>query len=324
MSFATIPGQTRAKQVLQNALRGNRLSHAYIFSGPSGSGRKRTALKLAQAIYCTERTDDACGACLNCRKVEHGNHPDLYIVEPDGASIKIEQIRELQKKFAYRSTSALTKIYILQDADRMTVQAANSLLKFLEEPQTGALAILLTENGNALLPTIRSRAQWVAFVPPDRRTMADALLREGLSPAVVWPAVHLAAGVDAARELAQAEWFAEARNVVLQLAKEAATRFPEALLSVQKLVKSELGERLPVLLDMWMLWCKDMVHLHYGRKDHLIYGDQADWMAGQAFSRAAGEWVRWMDRAVETQKRLRFHANPQLALESMLLDIQGG
>ncbi len=85
------------------------------------------------------------------------------MVAPDGASIKIEQIRELQKEFAYRATASGTKIYMLYHADKMTVQAANSLLKFLEEPTSRVVAILITENGNALLPTIQSRAQWIQF-----------------------------------------------------------------------------------------------------------------------------------------------------------------
>lgn len=325
MSFQEIPGQERAKRMLQNALRTGGLSHAYIFSGPVGSGRKRTALKLAQAVYCMERADDACGQCLNCRKVEHGNHPDLHLVAPDGATIKIDQIRELQKQFAYRSTSAQTKIYVLEQADRMTVQAANSLLKFLEEPQADVIAILLTDNGNALLPTIRSRAQWIPFVPVDRQTMAEALAAEGLPASLVLPAVHMAAGVDAARELVRAEWFAEARNVVIQLAQETLTRFPAALITAQqKVIKSDLSDRLPALLDMWILWCKDMVHLHFGRKERMVYSDQYEWMSGHAFSRGTSVWIRWMECAVETQKRLRFNANPQLALESMMIDIQGG
>src|ERR1700738_5043291 len=98
MSFATIMGQERVKRLLQNGLKNESLSHAYIFSGPSGSGRRQMALTLAQAVYCTEMKDDACGICLNCRKVEHQNHPDLHWIEPDGASLKIEQIRELQKQ----------------------------------------------------------------------------------------------------------------------------------------------------------------------------------------------------------------------------------
>lgn len=326
MSFDEIHGQEQAKVMLRNGLRNDRLSHAYIFSGPQGSGRKRMAIKLAQAVFCLEMQDDACGTCLECRKVEHGNHPNLYWIEPDGASIKIEQIRDLQKQFSYRSQSDRQKIYVIQQAERMTVQAANSLLKFLEEPDSDVMAILITENGQALLPTIQSRAQWIPFLPLPVRDMIHQLHREeGLPLELVMPAVHISAGPEAAREYIQSNWFAEARNGMIQLAKEALTRFPQALITAQQLSgKNEQGERLPIVLELWLLWLKDMIYLRYGQKENIVYTDQTEWMAPQALSRETSYWVRCMDQVLEVQKKLRFHANPQLALEKLLIDMQEG
>jgi DNA polymerase-3 subunit delta' len=325
MSFSAIAGQERVKRMLQNGLNNETLSHAYIFSGPNGSGRRQMALTLAKAVYCTEMKDDACGHCLNCRKVEHHNHPDLHWIEPDGASLKIEQIRELQKQFAYRSTTAQTKVYVLQDADRMTNQAANSLLKFLEEPNSDVLAILIAENGHALLPTIQSRAQWVSFTPLGVQELSQQLILEGLSPTLVLPAVHIAAGVEAARELIQANWFAEARNVMIQLVMEALTSYPAALLTIQqKVIKAEWADRLPIFLDLSILWFKDMVHYLCGRQDNMVYKDRLDWISQHAFSRDIRYWVECMEHTIELQKRLRFHANPQLAMEKWVIDIQRG
>lgn len=325
MSFHMIHGQEHAKRMLQNGLKLGKLSHAYIFSGPAGSGRKEMARKLAQAVFCTEKDDDACGGCLECRKVEHGNHPDLHWIQPDGSSVKIEQIRDLQKQFAYRSKTDQKKIYVIEQADKMTVHAANSLLKFLEEPGADVIAILITENGQALLPTIKSRAQWIPFTPRSKEEMTELLCKEGLPSELVRPAVHLAAGLDAARQLIQGNWFAEARNVMLQLARETLTRFPHALLTAQQqVIKTELVERIPVILDLWLLWLKDMIHLRYGRKESVIYIDQAEWMATHAMSRETSYWVSSMEHVLELQKRLRFHANPQLALEKLMIDLQGG
>jgi DNA polymerase-3 subunit delta' len=325
MSFQSIIGQELGKRMLQNGLRDKKLSHAYIFNGPIGSGRREMATVLAQAVYCSELVDDACGRCLGCRKVEHNNHPDFYWVEPEGTSIKIDQIRELQKEFAYRSTASQTKIYVLYEADRMTIQAANSLLKFLEEPLSDVIAILITENGNALLPTIKSRSQWVPFVPAAPMEMARLLLSEGLPHALVAPAVRITAGIGAAKELIQANWFAEARNVVIQLAKEMITRFPAALITVQqKIIKSELSDHLNTLLDLFILWLKDMVHLHIGRKENIVYIDQLEWMSAHAITHEISYWVKAIEYTVEMQKRLRFHANTQLAFEKLLIDIQGG
>ncbi|WP_317956931.1 DNA polymerase III subunit delta' [Paenibacillus chitinolyticus] len=324
MSFQTIPGQETAKRILQSGLRQDRISHAYIFSGPVGTGRKQTARMLAKAIYCTHLKDDACGECLECRKVEHGNHPDLYQIEPDGASIKIDQIRELQKQFAYRSAGSGTKIYILNQAEKMTVQAANSLLKFLEEPNSKVVAVLVTENGHALLPTIQSRSQWISFTPMPRTEMARVLLEEGHPAALVQPAIHLTAGIQAAKEMIQTNGFAEIRSTMIQLLRETLTRYPSSFVTLQqKWIKAGLADHTALLFDLMILWLKDMVSLRIGRKENFVYIDQMDWMGPLSFKRETGEWVRLLARAVELQKRLRFNANPQLVVEKMLVDIQG-
>ncbi|NOU98341.1 DNA polymerase III subunit delta' [Paenibacillus sp. LMG 31456] len=324
MSFQSIPGQERVKRILQNSLRTDKVSHAYIFTGPSGTGRRQMALAFAQALYCQVLPDDACGECLDCRKVEHGNHPDLHWVKPDGASIKIEQIRELQKQFSYRAVASGLKMYVLEDADKMTVQAANSLLKFLEEPTSRVVAVLITDNGQALLPTIRSRSQWVPFAPLSRHLMVSALQSEGHSSVLIQAAVRLAAGTDAARELIQGNGFAEIRNLVIQLTKESLTRLPTAMLTAQqKMAKSELSDQLPMFMDMLILWLKDMVRLSLGDRNDLVYADQTEWMAGQSLSYDMKHWVHCLDQAIELQKRLRFHANPQLVLEKMLMQLKG-
>ncbi|WP_426450031.1 DNA polymerase III subunit delta' [Paenibacillus sp. S-38] len=324
MSFRSIQGQDRVKQVLQNSLRSDKVSHAYIFTGPGGTGRREMAKAFAQAIYCKVLPDDACGECLDCRKVEHGNHPDLHWIIPEGSSIKIEQIRDLQKQFAYRASASGTKMYVLEQADKMTVQASNSLLKFLEEPTSQVVAVLITDNGQALLPTIRSRSQWISFLPMGRGQMKEKLLAEGHSPVLVQIAVHMAAGTEAARALIQTNGFAELRNLVIQLAKESLTRLPSALLTAQqKLAKGEFSEQLPQFMDMLILWLKDMVQLCLGGRDDIIYTDGMDWMTQQALSYPIDHWIACLEQAIETQKRLRFHANPQLALENILLRLKG-
>lgn len=322
INFQSVAGQERTKRMLQNGLRSDRLSHAYIFAGPSGSGRRQMARAFVAALYCEQRGDDACGTCLSCRKLEHGNHPDLFWVEPDGASIKIDQIRELQQQFAYRASASGTKVYVLNEADRMTVQAANSLLKFLEEPLSPSIAILITENGQALLPTIRSRAQWMRFDALSPNQLEQVLLGERLAPELARVASHLAAGPEAGRDLVQAEWFAETRNVMIQLMKEAAGKQPFVATIQQKVMKSEVAGHLDMLIDMAMLWYKDLIQILCGNRAALVYKEQEDWLGQHAFDRSVKGWVDCMDRAVEARKRLRSTANPQLVLEQFLLEVR--
>jgi DNA polymerase-3 subunit delta' len=324
MSFHSIPGQHQAKQLLQNGLRSGNYSHAYIFQGPPGTGKTAAAMAFAQALLCEQQLDDGCGVCVECRRVVNGNHTAIHTIAPDGASIKIEQIRELQKQFAYRNISTTAaQLYIIHEAEKMTVNAANSLLKFLEEPSSRVVAILVTHNGQALLPTIRSRAQSIPFVPLAPQQMAPLLIAEGFSSPLVQAAVHLTAGMEAAKELVQLNWFAEIRSVMIQLAKECSADIHTALLTVQhKLTKSDLTEHLDTLLDLFVLWFKDMVHMQWNRKERIVFIDQNEYLMKHAFSRDLGEWVNCMQKAMEARNRLRAHVNAQLALDSFLVSIE--
>lgn len=324
MSFHDISGQDQAIKLLQNGLRSGNYSHAYIFHGPHGTGKKATALAFAQALLCEHQSEESCGTCIECRKFDNGNHTAIQTIVPDGASIKIEQIRDLQKQFAYRNiSSSAVQIYIIEEAEKMTVSAANSLLKFLEEPQSRIVAILITHNGQALLPTIRSRAQIVPFIPLSPQLMIPLLLDEGLPSSLVQAAVHLTAGLEAAKELIQLNWFAEIRNVMIQLAKECSVDIHSALLTVQqKLTKSELAEHLDTLLDLFVLWFKDMVHTQWNRTQRIVFIDQQEYLTKHAFSRDLGEWVSCMQKAMEVRNRLRAHVSAQLALDSFLVSLE--
>lgn len=118
--------------------------HIYLLE--SREQAKEIALQLTKSYFCRERTGaEPCNQCADCKRIEKGNHPDVHMVEPDGASIKKHQVEFLQKEFNYRGMETSHKMYIIDEADKMTASAANSLLKFLEEPESPTLAILLTE-----------------------------------------------------------------------------------------------------------------------------------------------------------------------------------
>lgn len=322
MSFKDIVGQDTAKELLQRSLSRDQVSHAYIFSGPPGSGQRETALAFAKAIFCTSGGNDSCGECLECRKVEHGNHPDLYQIAPDGATIKIDQIRDLQRIFSYRSKNGNPKIYIIDEADKMTVQAANSLLKFLEEPPSPAVAILISDNGRALLPTIQSRAQMVPFTALDPERMLQILSSEGFSGSLSRSAVHVAAGLDSCRYLLQQNWFAEIRNVMLQLGKETVGRGGSPLIIAQQSIfKAGLSDHLDMLFNLFHLWFKDMLHALYHRHDQIVFIDELNFIVRHANFRSAQQWIDAMALAAESRKKLRQHMNGQLCLEQFLIRI---
>lgn len=325
MGFDSVTGQERAKRILQYALRTNTVSHAYLFSGPPGTGRMKAALAFAQALFCEQGGDDGCGHCLECRKLEHGNQPDLHIVAPEGNSIKIEQIRDLQREMSYRNTGSRRKVYIMQHTEKMTLQAANSLLKFLEEPQSAVVAILLTDNGQAVLPTIRSRTQWVPFHSLPAEQLEQILAQEGFSSLHARAGARLASGLEACRAIIQQEGFAEIRNVVIQLGKDSLTRFPTAIITAQQqFFKTSISDRTDLLLSMLILWYKDFIHFQAGRQESIVFIDQVDWISKQAFLHPASYWVGCMERVLEAGKRMRANVAPQLAFEQFLVNLQEG
>ncbi|OXS54741.1 DNA polymerase III subunit delta' [Cohnella sp. CIP 111063] len=325
MGFQQIAGQDRAKSLLRNALAANRLAHAYLFAGPPGSGRMEMAQAFAQAIFCERGGGDACGECLECRKVLHGNHPDLHVIQPDGATVKIEQIRSLQRELSYRSSGAGYKVYIIQAAETMTVQASNSLLKFLEEPPSPVVAILLAPSAQAVLPTILSRTQLVPFVPGDRQALENLLVQEGKSPLLARAAVHLSSGLSSSRKLVDENWFADIRNVVIQLGKESPSRFAASVLQAQQQVfKTELAEHVDILLQLLALWYRDMIYAMTDRHSHMVFPDQAEWISKTAWSRSIGSWVTIMESALTAARRIKAHVAPQLALEQFLVNVREG
>lgn len=147
-------------QVLERLLRAltnHRVSHAYLIEGENAAEKEETAKKFVQALLCLEQKGSACEQCLSCQKIAHGNHEDFLFLQAEGTRIKDEMIEGLQGELAQKSYGGNYRAVIIADADTMTVRAQNRLLKTLEEPFSGTVIILLAENLESLIPTIRSR-----------------------------------------------------------------------------------------------------------------------------------------------------------------------
>lgn len=326
MTWKSFSEQPRVTELLSNSMRHNRLAHAYLFTGSRGVGKKQIALHVAKALFCRQLEADACGTCLSCRRIEAGNHPDVLLISPEGASIKIDQIRALQKEMALRAVESAQKVYILEHVDKMTTQAANSLLKFLEEPPSGVVAMLLTENSHSILPTILSRCQIITFSPLSMDIVVKQLQLEGITVGIASVASQITTHLDEARELSQSDWFAQLRNVVIQLIQECKQRNSVALFTIQDLFQKNdrVKEELPLFLDLLILWLRDILYMQVGRHTHLINSDQHDVLQGQALVWTKAELLHGIDLVMETKNRIERNANVQLALERLVLQIQEG
>ncbi|MGI6145427.1 MAG: DNA polymerase III subunit delta' [Peptococcia bacterium] len=181
MGFKDIYGQNRAIALLKAGFKAGRNSHAYLFYGPEGVGKFKTAVAFAQLLNCSSPTEEAepCGTCIACRKIISGSHPDLIVVRPDGNSLKIEQMRILQEKVYYKCYEGKFKVIIIDDAHLLTIEAANSLLKVLEEPPAETVFILLANDLNKLPITIHSRCQPLPFSYLDEMVLRKILQQQG-------------------------------------------------------------------------------------------------------------------------------------------------
>lgn len=160
--FDNIIGNNRIKEMLIKTVKQNTTSHSYLFIGNQGIGKKLIAKEFAKMILCTSN-EKYCNNCKSCIEFDTNNNPDFLFIEPDGNSIKIEQIRYLQKRIQEKPIISDKKVYIINDADRMTQEAQNCLLKTLEEPPEFAILILIGSNENSFLATIKSRCMILHF-----------------------------------------------------------------------------------------------------------------------------------------------------------------
>lgn len=178
MNFDLINEQEDIKKILLNTRDKKRLSHAYIFEGPAGVGKREMAYFFAMMLYCQEH--EPCMKCEACHQILNNEHLNVYVLTSDSKVIKKEQIVGLQEEFSKTSNVTGPRVYIIIDADKMNQNSQNSLLKFIEEPEEGIYGILCTTNVGKILPTITSRCQTISFKSLDDRVLSAMLVDKGV------------------------------------------------------------------------------------------------------------------------------------------------
>lgn len=221
--FADLVGQTHIVLALQNAVSAARrgeetqeMTHAWLFTGPPGSGRSIAAIAFAAALICPE---GGCGTCIDCRSAKAGGHADVEIIRTEGLSIKVDEVRELLQRVAWAPSVGAWRVVVMEDADRLTESAANALLKAIEEPGARTVWLLCAPTLFDVLPTIRSRTRHLALRTPSTSDVAQVLVnRDGISPAMADYAARVSQGhIGRARHLASDEGIRARRSTILNL-----------------------------------------------------------------------------------------------------------
>ena len=276
-SFTSLIGQDKAVKMLTASVYQKKMSHAYLFRGPDGVGKKRTAFAFAAFINCHARQDNtACGSCPSCLKFRSGNHPDLTVIEPDGAFIKISQVRELIKTLAYPPYEAGYRIVLMTEVQAMRREAANSLLKTLEEPPENTVLILTADTAGKILPTIISRCQTIPFFSLPYDQVSKKLVKEhDLERKEALTLAAVAKGsLGLAEELLEKKLLPFRRTLVETLMHSTRDE-PESVAAIMELAEAsaKYKENLPELLDLLQIWLRDLLFVANGLPERIISKD---------------------------------------------------
>jgi DNA polymerase-3 subunit delta' len=322
-----VVGHEHARSLLEHAAITGQISHAYLLTGPERIGKTTLALAFATLLQCTGRQLDdpaPCGVCASCRKIAHGNHPDVELVAPpaDKVWLPVERVREVVRAANLAPYEGRWRVFILPRAERMQAPTANALLKTLEEPPPHVVLVLTTEDPSLLLPTILSRCQLLPLHPLPTATVATALCERWSMAADEAAALAGLAGgrlgwaVEAHEKPALLERRATLRRDILALV--GATR-DARMRQVAALAPDAEAAR--QVVEEWTLWWRDVVLAAVGVTRLSATGparEQAERMGRAVGAPAAEAFLR---RLIATRQQLEQNANPRLTLEVLALDM---
>ena len=325
-SFKDVVGHKDILKYISSAVENNRVSHAYILNGERGSGKRMLANLFATTLLCESGNSEPCGKCHSCRQAESGNHPDIIRVTHEKPnSISVDDIRtQVNNTVDIKPYQGPYKVYIIPQADLMTPQAQNAILKTIEEPPAYAVFLLLTENAEMLLPTINSRCVMLKL-----RNIKDTLIRKYLMENLEIPdykadmcTAFAQGNVGRAIMLANSEHFNEIREEAVQLLKHIhdmeLSEFVAAVKNIS-VYKLEITD----YLDIIMIWYRDVL-LYKATKeiDKVVFKDQLQSIKEQA-RKSSYEGIELILESLEKAKaRLKANVNFDLVMELLFLTIK--
>ena len=324
--FSDVLGHEQTIAHMKSAIEANKVSHAYLLAGEKGSGKKMLAGIFARTLQCEAHGSEPCGKCHSCIQAESGNQPDIiYVTHEKPGSISVDDIRgQVNGDIQIKPYSSPYKIYIIDEAEKLTQQAQNALLKTIEEPPAYAVILLLTENANSLLPTICSRCVMLKL-----RNIKDQLVKRYLMEQLQVPdykadvcTAFAQGNIGKAAMLAGSEHFNEIKDEAVRLLKNIDTMELGDLVEAVKRISAYKIE-ITDYLDILMIWYRDvLIYKATMNIDRLIFGEEIDSIRERA-KKSSYEGIETILEALEKAKaRLRANVNFDLVMELLLLTIK--
>ena len=324
--FEEILGNEMVKDHFKKAIANHKISHAYILTGEAGMGRKSIANAFAMTLLCEKGGSEPCMTCHSCKQVMSGNHPDLiYVKHEKPGSIGVDDVREqINDTIMIRPYSSYYKIYIVDEAEKMTVQAQNALLKTIEEPPSYAVIILITTNQEAFLPTILSRCVQMKLKP-----LKDFTIKSYLTQNLHIPekdadicAAFARGNLGKAIHLASSDEFKELFQKVMVLVKNVGTMDSSMLLDCIREMKEQnfdIGE----VLDLMQFWYRDVLMFKVTKDMNLLIFKNEYKMINETGEKVDYAGLEAILAAIDTARtRLNANVNMELAMELLLLTMK--
>ena len=324
-TFGDVIGREKITEHLQNAIRLGKVSHAYIFCGEDGIGKNFIADIFAAALQCEEQTGNPCGVCKSCMQAAGGNHPDIIRVMHEKAAIGVDDIRvQLNQDIQVKPYSSRYKIYIVDEAEKMTEAAQNALLKTIEEPPEYAVIMLLTNNPNAFLQTILSRCVMLNIRTVDKNRIRKYLMEECSIPdyQAELAAAFSGGNPGKAVKYASSEEFVQRRDDVLQLVRHVDEMKINEIMEYMKHLaedKAAIGD----YLDLLMLWYRDVL-LFKATKDtgQVVYTEELLTIQKQASIKSFEALEHIIEAFSTLRARLKANVSFETSVELLLLALQ--
>lgn len=323
--FEQIIGHESIIEHLQNAISSNKVSHAYLIHGEEGMGKKMLTSAFAKTLQCKEKGIISCDRCKSCLQADTGNHPDIKWVTHEKISIGVDDIRlQVNADIQVKPYDSSYKIYIIDNADKLTEQAQNALLKTMEEPPEYVVIVLLVSNINVILPTILSRCVTLNLKPVDKGAIKEYLMLNQQIPdyKAEMAATFSGGNVGKAIKYASSEDFDKMKEEVLHILKYIDDMELHEIISGLKMLTANKGS-IEDYIDLMMLWYRDVVMYKATMDpDLLLYREELSFIKKQANIRSY-EGVEKIISAMEKAKiRLKANVNFDIAIELMLLTIK--